>query len=254
MNEINIFDKKWLESGKIKTDVHGDKNIIEVKERKVIQNKILNPFPAAKMNNELNVSIKGTNNKVMIGSILIDGRLSINISGDNNTVIIGDNNFIKRNLSLNIRPAGPNIRLKEAKVEIGEENWFNGNVVLDAGESNKNIKIGSYNLFANNISLSTSDNHCIFNLDDGKILNKAGSVEVEDHVWICTDVLVLNNTKISKNSVIAARSVVTKKFEQGNVVIGGVPGKVIKSNISWSQNLYENTQFLSQSEIKKWIC
>lgn len=58
-----------------------------------------------------------------------------------------------------------------------------------------------------------------------------GKITVEDDVWIGTNVLILSGVKISKGTVIAAGSVVTKSTESYSVV-GGVPAKLIKRRFS----------------------
>lgn len=245
MNTININDSEWKESGNIRLQIKGQNNFIEVSERKLFKNHVLNDFPDVEQNGELIITVNGNCNKVVIGSITIAGRLNIIITGSHNSVMIGDNNFVKRNLDVVIRPGGPNITVKNSIIRINTENWFNGNVTLDAGESNTKVEIGSYCLFANRVSCSTSDNHTIFDKNSGLILNKSGNVKISDHVWICTDALILNNSRIPQDSVVAARSILTKCFDMPNVVLAGAPAKIIKKDINWCQNLFENQDFVN---------
>lgn len=56
-----------------------------------------------------------------------------------------------------------------------------------------------------------------------------GSVTIGDDVWIGRGAFILKNSVIGKRTVIAANAVVTKKFKNGNAVIGGVPAKLIKA-------------------------
>lgn len=57
------------------------------------------------------------------------------------------------------------------------------------------------------------------------------STIIEDDVWIGQDVLFTPGRHVSKGSIIAARSVLTKDFPPFSVV-GGNPSKVIKSRIN----------------------
>ena len=43
----------------------------------------------------------------------------------------------------------------------------------------------------------------------------------------------MKDVKISRNSVVAYGSLVTKKFEQENVLLAGIPAKIVKENIYW---------------------
>ena len=67
-------------------------------------------------------------------------------------------------------------------------------------------------------------------------MNKNQSVYIGNHVWVGADALIQKGARISDNSVVATRSIVTKQFDQGNVVIAGVPARIVRENIGWSRN------------------
>ena len=52
-------------------------------------------------------------------------------------------------------------------------------------------------------------------------------VVIDENVWIGNNVMILKNSEIGKNSIVAAGAVVSGVFPP-NVIIGGVPAKVIK--------------------------
>lgn len=54
-------------------------------------------------------------------------------------------------------------------------------------------------------------------------------VEIGSNVWIGARVCILAGVRIASGTVIAAGSVVTKSFSQPDMIIGGVPAKVLKS-------------------------
>lgn len=74
-----------------------------------------------------------------------------------------------------------------------------------------------------------SENH-VFS-DKNKPIKEQGvnriGVKIEENVWIGASVTILDGVQISKNSIVAAGSVVTKSFPS-NVLIGGIPAKIIK--------------------------
>lgn len=57
-------------------------------------------------------------------------------------------------------------------------------------------------------------------------------VVIEDHVWIGTRVTILSGVTVGEGAVIAAGSVVTRSVPAGSLV-GGVPAKVIRKNVTW---------------------
>lgn len=57
-------------------------------------------------------------------------------------------------------------------------------------------------------------------------------VVIEDHVWIGTRVVILSGVTVGKGAVVAAGSIVTRNVPAKSLV-GGVPAKVIRSNVTW---------------------
>jgi len=55
-----------------------------------------------------------------------------------------------------------------------------------------------------------------------------GAVIIQDNVWIGEGAIIMPNVEIGTNSIIGANAVITKNVP-ANSVIGGVPGKIIKS-------------------------
>ena len=82
-----------------------------------------------------------------------------------------------------------------------------------------------------NCQFLDNDGHDI--LVNGVASNQPKSIIFEENVWISSNNLLLKGTKISSNSVVAARSVVNKEFLEKNVLIAGTPAKIIKTNVAW---------------------
>ena len=55
------------------------------------------------------------------------------------------------------------------------------------------------------------------------------------------------NTKISDDSIIGWGSIVTKKFEEPNVVLAGNPAKIVKRGINWNFRDIRNYQIYRES-------
>ena len=62
-------------------------------------------------------------------------------------------------------------------------------------------------------------------------------VSVGDYVWIASNSVVMNGTKIGENSVVAMGSITNKDYSTAEgVIIGGIPATIIKENISWEED------------------
>lgn len=85
---------------------------------------------------------------------------------------------------------------------------------------------------ARNVDFVTHDvMHSVFNKvdgSDGKFAEMIGCIEIMDNVFIGSNSVILYNTKIGPNVVIASGSVVTKDCEP-NSVYAGVPARRIGS-------------------------
>jgi len=97
----------------------------------------------------------------------------------------------------------------------------------------KSILIGENCLFANVIA-ETTDHHTVFDLGTKQPLNSGANIIIGDRVWCARDVILMKGTILGSDVVVAARSMVNKRF--GNkVLIAGCPASVIKENIAWTE-------------------
>ncbi|MRI02608.1 acyltransferase [Kriegella sp. EG-1] len=194
-------------------------------------------------------SIKGTNNKLNINSSARFINSTITINGINNTINIGAESFFN-NVEIFISGNSNRIEIdklvsfnkggslwiedENCKITIGMNSTFE-DAHLAATESNSMISIGSNCLFAYDIDVRTGDSHAILDMNTKKRINAAQNVSIEDYVWVGAHVSILKGTLIAANSIVATRSVVTKKFEQNNIILAGIPAVAIKNNIIWTR-------------------
>jgi len=115
-------------------------------------------------------------------------------------------------------------RSKNSQIIIGDHVNTNNNVFISS--SNK-IIIGSYTLIGQYVTIMDYEAHGI-HPDSRRMIGKLGTVIIGENVWIGNNVTILKNTIIGKNTIVAAGAVVMGDFPD-NVIIGGVPAKIIKN-------------------------
>ena len=91
------------------------------------------------------------------------------------------------------------------------------------------------------IDIWCTDVHTVTDLD-GNPQNFSDKIEIGNHVWIGKDVKINKSTKISDDSIIGWGSIVTKKFNEPNVVLAGNPAKIVKRAINWNFRDLHNYQ------------
>jgi galactoside O-acetyltransferase len=115
------------------------------------------------------------------------------------------------------------------KIYIGDNVSMNNNVYIDASQGGE-IVIGDNVLFGPNITLRASnhrsDKKNIPIIQQGHL---PGKIFIKNDVWIGTNAVILSGVTIGQGSVIGAGAVVTKDVPE-NVLVGGVPAKIIKEN------------------------
>lgn len=172
------------------------------------------------------VSIKGNDNTVLIPKNL-QGICNINILGNGHHIQIEDGVKISKKLSINVFD-------NNGYVYIGKDTTIVDLTIL-VNENNNKVEIGQDCMFSRGITIQSTDSHSIISLEDGNCINYATrGVIIKDHVWVGLNATILKDTIINKNTIIAASAVVSGEIAE-NVVAGGVPAKIIKSNVTWSR-------------------
>jgi acetyltransferase-like isoleucine patch superfamily enzyme len=198
-----------------------------IKDRGIVfgkNNKILFKS-SAKFNNK--IYINGNNNLIKINNSEIVN-CDFKISG-NNCKILVDNNSHLNGTELYVE--GDNIL-----ISIGE-NCFVGKSHLAAVEDNSQIKLEKNCLISSNVHIRTSDSHSIFYKENNKRINYAKSIYISEKVWIGEGARILKGVHLGHEIIVSSGSIVTKSFKNKNVIIGGIPAKVLKENIFWQREL-----------------
>lgn len=112
----------------------------------------------------------------------------------------------------------------------------------------KHCIIGNDCLFSFDIWIRNADPHLIYDAKSHQRINLSKSVFIGNHVWIGQDVLVSKGAMIGSGSIIGAKSLVTGKKYPSNCSIGGVPARVLKTNIFWRK---PSAHSFSEEQTKK---
>ncbi len=109
------------------------------------------------------------------------------------------------------------------------------------------IFIGDDGMFGFGIWIRTSDEHCLFDIATGEMLNRTenrGDVVIGKHVWLAQDVNVLYGTRIGAGSAVGLRSIVTSSVPPRSLALG-TPARVIRRGITWVRH-YTPTPWLME--------
>ncbi|TSD66490.1 acyltransferase [Inquilinus sp. KBS0705] len=206
-------------SGGLKTNVNGKGNKIN--------------YPASATFVNCKINITGNNNNITVDDFCRFNNVTFTIKGDNNIMTLANNIEFRRGGVLWVED-------DNCLLEIGEKSTFQ-NVHIAVTEPQSQIVIGKECMLAYDIDLRTGDSHSIIDINSGKRINYAQNIHIGDHVWIGAHTTVLKGVSIEENTIIATRSVVTKSFEQGSVIIGGSPAKILREGVTWDRKrIYDN--------------
>lgn len=143
------------------------------------------------------------------------------------TLVIGAN-CVVRGALFGFYGKGGRIELKDHVVV----NAYTRSRVSMFVKDKSSIVVENNCLFSNTIDISTTDWHCIYDVQDNH-LNPEKDVHIGRHVWIGRKVTICKGVSIPDGSVVGVGSIVTKPFDETNVVIAGNPAEIKKRGIHW---------------------
>lgn len=144
-------------------------------------------------------------------------RISIQKGG---RLILGENICLCQGTSIRIDNGGT--------LEIDDGMYCNKNSFFRV---HNNISFGSNALIGWNCYFCDYDGHTVFR--DGKPQQSSLPIKIGNHVWIASNSTISKNVSIADGSIVACGSVVTRKFEEKNIMIGGIPATKLLENVNW---------------------
>lgn len=114
---------------------------------------------------------------------------------------------------------------KDAKIIFGHDTSTGHHTEISA---NNYIEIGN-DVIMGAYTYITDSNHGYKNNNEliRKQAMEIGKTKIGNNVWLGRGVMILKDSQIGDNSIVAAGSVVNKKFES-NKILGGVPSKIVQ--------------------------
>ncbi|MBR3604658.1 MAG: acyltransferase [Candidatus Gastranaerophilales bacterium] len=188
----------------------------------------------------LNIVVNGNNNVIVIEEPNFN-RSSINISGDNNTFSLKKTVKIVDGAIFHVQN-GSQVLIDE-NCEIGNGDFY---VVTNGDYENQHkLVIGKNCHIARNVLIRTSDGECLIDKNTKLPISEPQDVIINDNCWITSKCTILKGSVLPKNTIVGANSLVNKKFEKENTLIGGVPAKVLKEDIHWTAGSYRKIMELN---------
>jgi hypothetical protein len=151
-----------------------------------------------------------------------NGRSTVSLASFSTLRLLGD--FI----------IGPNVHLRvseSATLQIGGRESLNwSGITKDASViARSSIIIGTDALVSWGVVITDSDWH------DISWDHHTKPIVIGSHVWICHGSSIMKGVTIGSGSVIAAKSLLVNQSFGDNSLVAGVPAKVLRENITWSQ-------------------
>ena len=169
------------------------------------------------------IQFMGNGNKVVLKDNCMLLNTLIRISGNNNEVILGENSYV----------SGAELWVADNQciISIGKKTFVGHHSHLACTEDGSKLIVGDDGMISSYVQIRTGDSHNIYDMEGNRI-NKAKSVIVGDHCWIGEGAIVLKGVTLEGNNIVSTGAIITKSFGK-NTLIGGIPGKILKDNVSW---------------------
>jgi len=112
------------------------------------------------------------------------------------------------------------------------------------------IVVGSNVIHAKGLTL-ISANH---EINDFTQWTQNEPIVIGDNCWLGANITILPEVELGNHTIVAAGSVVTKSFSEGNCVIAGVPAKIVKNIDSYNgmhyflKNLYVKNNIIKEKK------
>lgn len=190
----------------------------------------------------------GRNNRIQVpSSVLAKGTGKIVVKGDDNEVVIGEDCFLRQVMIATEKGggrflAGNNCLLAGifrcqavgAAIKIGHKTTIQQARFICAEPGR--IDVGEDCMFSEQIYMVNSDMHSIIDVATGRRINPAADISIAPHVWVGLGVTLLKGSRIGRDAIVAAHSLVRGEVP-ANALVAGVPVRVVRTGVTWDRRL-----------------
>lgn len=120
----------------------------------------------------------------------------------------------------------------KSSIVVGDNFKANTNLILNSA---RQIVFGRDCLVAWNVTIIDGDGHFIMGDKDDSILNCPREIFIGDHTWIASGSTILKGVTLASDTIVSANALVTGVFAETKTIVGGVPCRIIKRNVSWKE-------------------
>lgn len=127
----------------------------------------------------------------------------------------------------------------EFSIYSGSRVYINNgaSLILGSGYINNNFNLSCFERIEIGDEVAISENVCIRDADNHVITSSehrpTQPIKIGNKVWIGMNVTILKGVTIGDGSIVAAGAVVNKDVPE-RCLVGGVPAKVLKQNVTWN--------------------
>lgn len=150
----------------------------------------------------------------------------IKVNGKNNRIILHEGAYL--------RGAELYVEDNNCIIEIGANTYIGHHSHFACTEDGCTLKVGSNCMISSYVQVRTGDSHSITDMEGNRI-NPAADVYIGDHCWLGEGCHIMKGVILERDTIVSTGAIVTKSAGP-NVLLAGVPAKVIKENVNWDEN------------------
>lgn len=172
------------------------------------------------------IQVSGNGNKIVLekGCMLLNSL--IKIQGNNNEVILKGNSYV----------SGAELWVEDNQciLSIGERTFVGHHSHLACTEDGSKLIVGDDGMISSYVQIRTGDSHSILDMESNRI-NQAQSINIGNHCWLGEGAKVMKGVTLGGDVIVSTGAIVTKSFGK-NVLLGGIPAKILKDNVTWDKD------------------